>query len=111
MRSAGAEIIPFTPPEVALDGFINILNIDMRNDLPKYIKTQVQNKSAIKIKSIKNAVAYNNADSLLRIPYGQALFEGILADSTSVEELQQIKTNLEKNSRKYFDTSPKSQRA
>ncbi len=104
MREAGAEIIEFTPPEVNMDGFLSILNIDMRNDLPEYIQTQVKNKEAVKIGSIADAVSFNASDSLTRIPYGQALFEGILADSTTAEGLEKIKSTLEKNGRSFFDT-------
>ncbi|KKL08471.1 hypothetical protein LCGC14_2575540, partial [marine sediment metagenome] len=104
MRKAGAEIIEFTPPEVDMDGFLSILNIDMRNDLPKYIETQVKNRDAVKISSIKDAVAFNASDSLIRIPYGQSLFEGILADSTTTEGLENIKSTLETNGRTFFDT-------
>lgn len=105
MRKSGAEIIEFTPPEVAMDGFLTILNIDMRNDLPKYLQTHVKNKDAVKIRSIEDAVAFNAADSLTRIPYGQSLFEGILTDSTTAEGLERIKSTLEKNGRRFFDTA------
>lgn len=105
MHEAGAEIIEFTPPEVQMDGFLSILNIDMRNDLPIYIKNNVKNTDSVTIKSIADAVAFNAADSLVRIPYGQALFEGILADSTSAEGLMEIKNRLEKNGRTFFDTA------
>ena len=105
MREAGAEIIEFTPPEVSMDGFLSILNIDMRNDLPKYIQTQVKNKDAVKIGSIADAVAFNASDSVTRIPYGQSLFEGIIADSTTAEGLENIKSTLENNGRRFFDTA------
>ncbi|SDE50433.1 amidase [Pricia antarctica] len=105
MREAGAEIIEFTPPEVNMDGFLSILNVDMRNDLPKYIKTQVKNKQAVEIQSIEDAIVFNAADSLTRIPYGQSLFEGIMADSTTAEGLDKIKSTLEKNGRSFFDTA------
>ncbi|MGB6153249.1 MAG: amidase family protein [Pricia sp.] len=105
MREAGADIIEFTPPEVNMDGFLSILNIDMRNDLPNYLQTQVKNKDAVKIGSIADAVAFNAADSVTRIPYGQSLFEGILADSTTAEGLENIKSTLEKNGRTFFDTA------
>lgn len=105
LKAAGAKIVSFTPPEVAMDGFLSILNIDMRNDLPKYIETQVKDKEAVKIASIADAVVFNNQDSLLRIPYGQALFEGILKDSTSAEGLLEIKQTLENNGRTFFNTA------
>ena len=105
MRQAGAEIIEFTPTKVNMDGFLSILNIDMRNDLPKYIQTQVKNKDAVQITSIEDAVAFNAADSSVRIPYGQSLFEGILADSTTMAGLVEIKSDLQKNGRTFFDTA------
>jgi amidase len=76
----------------------------MRRDLPKYLSTQVKDTAAVKITSIKDAIAFNKLDSLVRIPYGQALFEGIVADSTGKDELYNIFTGLEKNGRTYFNT-------
>ncbi len=105
MKEFGAEIIEFTPPNVGMEGFLSILNIDMRNDLPKYLKTQVKDKDAVKITSVQDAVSFNAADSLVRIPYGQALFEGILADSTTARGLEKIKSHLQKNGRIFFNTA------
>lgn len=105
MKSLGAEIIEFTPPVVKMDSFLSILNIDMRNDLPKYLTAHIKNKNHVKIASVADVVDFNAADSLLRIPYGQALFEGILADSTSVEGLEKIKSILEKKGRIFFDSA------
>ena len=105
IKEAGATIVVFTPPEVAMEGFLSILNIDMRNDLPQYLATQVKNKDAVKIASIADAVAFNQKDTLTRIPYGQVLFEGILKDSTTAKGLLEIKNTLEANGRKYFDTA------
>lgn len=103
MRSLGAEIIEFTPPEVSMEGFLSILNIDMRNDLPVYLETNSDVERS-KIKDISDVVTFNSADSLLRIPYGQALFHGILADSTTKEGLEDIKERLQTNGRTFFDT-------
>lgn len=104
LKEAGATIVTFTPPEVAMDGFLSILNIDMRNDLKSYLK-EYTNPELVKISSITDAVAINNTDSLVRIPYGQALFNGILSDSTTTTELEEIKSNLETNGRTFFDTA------
>ncbi len=104
IRDLGAEIIEFIPPKVEMEGFLSILNIDMKNDLPKYLSAH-SNPERVKIKSIGEAVQFNAADSLVRIPYGQALFEGILADSTSAEALEEIKTNLKKNGRTFFNAA------
>lgn len=104
MRALGAEIIEFTPPEIAMDGFLSILNIDMRNDLPAYLEAHTDPKR-VKIRSVADAVAFNAEDSLVRIPYGQPLFEGILADTTTLEELAGIKQRLEENGRAFFDAA------
>ena len=104
MEALGATIVPFTPPKVGMNGFRSILNIDMKNDLPKYLKTYTDPEK-VKITSIADAIAFNAADSLVRIPYGQALFEGIVKDTITEEELEEIKTRLEKNGRTFFDTA------
>ncbi|MFT6369312.1 MAG: amidase [Maribacter sp.] len=103
MRSLGAVIIEFIPPEVSMEGFLSILNIDMRNDLPLYLERNTDS-AKVKVKCIADVVTFNSTDSLLRIPYGQALFYGILADSTSIKGLEEIKQRLENSGRTFFDT-------
>ncbi|WP_047244750.1 amidase family protein [Maribacter thermophilus] len=104
LRAEGAEIIEFTPPDVEMSGFLSLLNIDMRKDLPVYLK-RYSNPEKVKITSIKDAVAFNKEDSLVRIPYGQALFEGIIKDTTTNEGLEEIKTRLENSGRAFFDSA------
>jgi amidase len=104
LRDLGAEIIEFTAPEVSMDGFLTLLNIDMKNDLPEYLNAHVLNKEEIPMSSLEEIVEFNLADSLLRIPYGQSIFDGILKDSTSLDELQLIKNRLEENGRIFFNT-------
>lgn len=103
-QEQGATIIEIVPPEVRMEGFLSILNIDMRNDLPVYLK-QNTDTNFVKISSIEDAVTFNNADSLIRIPYGQALFNGILSDTTTAAELNEIKSKLERNGRAFFNTA------
>lgn len=103
IKDLGATIVEFEPEQMGLPGFLSILNIDMRNDLPAYIKAHVKNKDGVKVTSIADVIAFNNQDSLTRIPYGQALFEGIMADTTSAEGLEKIIADLEVSSRSFFD--------
>ena len=103
LKKAGAVIYEFTPPEVKMDGFLSILNIDMKNDLPKYLEAHVSNTEEVEISGIADLVDFNRRDSLTRIPYGHTLFEGILADSTTYEELEVIKKTLEVKGRSFFD--------
>ena len=100
LKRAGAELIEITPPEVALNGFLTLLNIDMKNDLPKYLAADADKR--IEVTSVKDIVAFNLKDSLLRAPYGQQLFEGIVEDTTTLAALEIIKTNLTNSGRKYF---------
>lgn len=104
-KDLGVEVIEFTPPEISLDGFISVLNMDMKNDLPKYISTHVKNKDAVTITSIADVVRFNEMDSLVRIPYGQQLFKGILADDTSKDDLEIIKDSLRVKGRRFFTTA------
>ena len=103
LKNAGAIIVEFDPPEVGMDGFLSLLNVDMKNDLPRYLSSQIKDQESVSIRSIADVVNFNAMDSLVRIPYGQALFEGILADTTSVEALGIIKSTLEQNGRRFFD--------
>ncbi|WP_158975900.1 amidase family protein [Cellulophaga sp. L1A9] len=103
IRSLGATVVVFTPEELELPGFLSILNIDMKNDLPSYIEQNVKNKKVVKVTSIEDVILFNKQDSLTRIPYGQGLFEGIVADTTSSESLKVIIADLEQKSRIYFD--------
>ncbi len=103
MKAAGATIIEFEPLEMEFDGFLSILNIDMKNDLPAYIASQVKNKDMVTVENVADVVAFNLQDSLVRIPYGQARFDGIMADTTSAEGLQSIIKRLRANGRKYFN--------
>ncbi|MBT8205200.1 MAG: amidase [Eudoraea sp.] len=103
LRELGAEVVAFTPPEVQMDGFLTLLNMDMKADLPVYIRTQVKDTLDVQVRNVADVVAFNLQDTVLRVPYGQALFEGIINDSTTTMELEQIKASLEANGRQYFD--------
>ncbi len=102
MREAGAKVTVFDAPEVPLQGFLSILNIDMRNDLPLYLISQTD-KNKVPIRSVADAAQFNAQDSTVRIPYGQAIFTGMLDDTTTVEGLARIKRRLKNNGRHFFD--------
>lgn len=101
MRNEGAVIVEFEAPEVKLDNFLTLLNADMKKDLAEYL-TNYAGKD-VTFKNVEAIVKYNLKDSLLRAPYGQQLFDAIVADTTSAEELEKISTELEKSGRKFFD--------
>jgi len=104
LKQAGAIVVAFEPPKVEFEGFLSILNIDMKYDLPKYIETAVLNKEKVPVRTVKNVMDFNAKDSLTRIPYGQARFDGIMADTTSTEGLLNIKRRLKLAGRTYFNT-------
>lgn len=100
IKKGGAEIVEITPPEISFDGFLTLLNIDMKHDLPKYLSNNAD--TSIHLKSVSDIIDFNKKDSLLRAPYGQQLFEGIVKDSTTLEELEIVKANLKSEGEKYL---------
>lgn len=102
IKLAGAEIIVYEPPKVALTGFTTLLNIDMKNDLPKYLNNYAD--KSIKVKSVKEVTIINLQDSIKRIPYGQQLFVGIINDTTSTKSFQTIKQQLHADGVTFFKT-------
>ncbi|MDH3381592.1 MAG: amidase family protein [Flavobacteriaceae bacterium] len=102
LKDAGAEIIEFEPPKSTLIGFNTLLNIDMKNDLPKYLKNYADKN--IEVKSVSDITIFNLQDSIARIPYGQQLFTGIVNDTTSTNSFEKIKHNLHETGRNYFNT-------
>jgi amidase len=104
LSKLGADVVLIDPPNVELNGFSNILNLDMKDDLPGYLGKYTKGNNDVTVHSVADVIAFNKADSITRIPYGQARFDGILADTTSLEELENIKTTLEQDTRKYFNS-------
>ena len=102
IKRSGAELVEFEQPKISLDGFITLLNIDMKYDLPNYLKNYADKN--IDISSVEDVVQLNIQDSLMRAPYGQQLFEGILKDSTSTEGFELIKQNLNKSGIEFLNT-------
>ena len=100
LKKVGVEIFEITPPEISFAGFLTLLNIDMKHDLPEYLKNYVD--KSIYIKSVNDVVDFNLKDSLLRAPYGQQLFDGIVKDSTTLAQLEVVKTNLKAEGEKYL---------
>ncbi|MFZ9030449.1 MAG: amidase family protein [Robiginitalea sp.] len=103
LRKAGAVVVEFAPPQVELEGFYTLLNIDMKEDLPNYLSSQIQDTLAVQVRSVADVVAFNREDSLLRAPYGQGIFERILSDTTSAETHAEVRSALRKAGRTYFE--------
>lgn len=103
LRSAGVQIVAFERPDIRLEGFRKLLNVDMKNDLPKYFMAQSKDSVELDLATVEDFVRFNREDSLVRMPYGQRLFEGILSDTTSQETLNVLKKSLQTAGRQYFD--------
>ena len=101
LRQAGAEIIEIVPPEVSLNGFLSVLNGDMIRDLPHYFNTAAD--PALAGVDVAGAMAFNRKDSMLHMPYGQARFEGIVADPITKGGLDSLIAALHAEGRRFFD--------
>lgn len=101
MKEGGAVIVEFEAEQVPLDNFLTLLNADMKKDLPAYFSKHAGKD--VTYKNVEAIVKYNLKDSLLRAPYGQQLFEAIVADTTSAAGLEKISAQLQENGRRFFD--------
>lgn len=101
LKKKGAQVVVLDAPAKPLQGFISILNLDMRHDLPAYISTYTSSLTGVKV--VSDIMNYNKQNYSIRAPYGQALFHGVETDTTSLTTLTQIKENLQNTGRTYFD--------
>ena len=101
LENLGAEIIEIDPEPMRFDGFLNLLSGDMKNDLKLYLETYASGE--ISVRSASDVMVFNAEDSTLRIPYGQARFEGIDELELTDEELMGIKEQLLRSGIDYFE--------
>ncbi|MBO75735.1 MAG: amidase [Flavobacteriales bacterium] len=101
LRASGAKVIEIIPPEVSLNGFLSVLNGDMIRDLPHYFNTAAAPEFAGM--DVAGAMAFNRRDSGLHMPYGQARFEGIVADPVTNSGLDSLVAMLHEEGRSFFD--------
>jgi len=101
LKAKGVTIVEFTPKEISLEGFLDVLNHDMQRDLPEYLtKYAAPNQP---VSSVSSVIDYNLQDSTLRSPYGQGRLIASRDDTTSPKEMDEIKARLEKDTRVFFD--------
>ncbi len=105
LKTQGAEIIEIEEEKIDLPNFLRLLNLDMKQDLPKYLSTTTD--SLVKVSSVQDVIKFNRSDSTSRMPYGQNLFHGIAADSASETAFDSIKSTLKTNGIRFFDTPMK----
>lgn len=102
IASMGADTIHFLAPQMDFSGFSELLSADMRVDLPAYLAQYATD--SVSERSIEDIVAYNYADSSVRIPYGQGRFERILEVAMSAEELDSVRMRIRTAGKTFFET-------
>lgn len=105
LKLKGAIIVEIEEEKVDLPDFLRLLNLDMKNDLPVYLSASAD--KSLTIKSVQDVIEFNKKDSINTMPYGQKLFEGIVADNATDEEFDAIKNILKTNGKLFFDTPTK----
>lgn len=103
LKIFGAKIIEIKEPEIEQEGFLTLLNLDMKKALPQYLSTQILDTAAVTVRSVEDVVVFNQQDPALRMPYGQERLEGILEDKTSDEDFQNIRKALLDSGSEFFD--------
>ena len=102
LREAGATLVPVAfETDYDLEGFVRFLSAEMKRDLPAYFEAFPLEG----IRTVADVAAFNRKDTVLRAPYGQKLFEGILADTTSEAGLDDLREKLHEAGKAYFQAS------
>ena len=92
LKSQGAVIVAIEEEQIKLTNFTRLLNLDMKKDFSRYLTSSAD--PHLSITSIEDVVTFNRQDSVAKMPYGQKLFEGIVADSATDLEFAAIKDSL-----------------
>lgn len=98
LKAEGFQLEVMEPKSMDFNGFLALLNGDMKRDLAAYLKIHTEGS----VKSVEDVVQFNSKDSLLNIPYGQARLDGILAQELNDIELDSIRQNLISSGKTYF---------
>lgn len=97
----GGTAVEFEPEKITLEGFSTLLSADMKTDLPAYLEKYASEN--IRFRTVAEIADFNKADSLVRIPYRQTIFDGIIALQFPPEELISLRTDLHAAAVSYFD--------
>lgn len=100
LRSLGAEVIEYEPPNIEFADFLSVLNAEMKIDLPNYFNSQAN--PALFGNDVQSVMDYNKQDSILRMPYGQARLEGVIAEKITDDKLKTVIVRLNKEAISYF---------
>ncbi len=101
LSAGGALIVETQMPDFDSDGFGQLLGGEMVRDLEAYLAEY--GDSAVSIDSIAALQQFNNQDSDLRAPYGQALIDMMAGLEISDEELAALRQRLQSGARAVLD--------
>ncbi|MFO7744943.1 MAG: amidase family protein [Psychroflexus sp.] len=101
LKSLGAEIIEIEPKAMNFEGFLELLSGDMKIDLENYLSAYASEN--VEVKTTSDVMKFNLKDTTVRIPYGQARFEGIEDLDITDDELNEIRKKLLIAGIEYFE--------
>ncbi|SCX91792.1 amidase [Nonlabens sp. Hel1_33_55] len=102
IRNQRAVIVELEEKDVELNGFLKLLNADMKQDLPVYFKTAGNDQ--YKDWNVARVMQENLKDSLKSMPYGQRLFQGIVDEpEMTEEEFATFKEGMTKTAQDYLN--------
>ena len=101
LKSIGVNNISYTQSNSSLPYFRGILTSDMKRDLPRYIG-QYANKNIV-VKNVSDIVKFNNQDTITHAPYNQYIFNEIVNDKVSDNELEEMKKSTKMNATKVLN--------
>ncbi len=102
IAALGGVTVVFDPVSVSMQGFLTLLSGDMKEDLANYLQEYVPEH--ITVRSVADIVEHNNQDPDVRIPYGQEIFERMAVMELTEEELDQVRTKIQSEGKRYFET-------
>nr|WP_298955405.1 amidase family protein [uncultured Nonlabens sp.] len=102
LEKEGAVLIELDDTRPQLDGFLKLLNLDMKRDLPAYFTSQ--SPAQYRGWDVKTVMDLNKKDSIRSMPYGQSLFQGIIDEPSMTDaEFREFKTAITARAQEYFD--------
>ncbi|OAB76022.1 amidase family protein [Cochleicola gelatinilyticus] len=100
IKAAGADVLLFDAAQLPMDGFLTLLNLEMKEDLPVYLSKYASDN--VIVSNLSEVMKFNSKDSIRYMPYNQGIFDGIIKDTTANEDFQKLKQTLHENGTKFF---------
>ncbi len=98
----GGILAPFEPADMDWTGFVELLCADMQEDLPVYLSQYASD--SLTSRTVADIVAYNQQDSVQRMPYGQGRLAQIVATQVTEVGLDSLRHQLRSAGRHFFES-------